>query len=64
MTPRVGWTQGETSEHGDQMTLVLDLHDIDNSGGDIDRALRAIIGEAVAKKAPLVEIIPARDLVR
>ena len=42
------------------MKLVLDLHDIYNRGGDIDRALRAIIDEAVAKKAPLVEIIPGK----
>ena len=40
------------------MKLKLDLHDIYNRGQDIDRALRAIIDEAVAKKAPLVEIIP------
>jgi hypothetical protein len=32
----------------------------DNHGGDIDRALRAIIDEAVTKKAPLVEIIPGK----
>jgi hypothetical protein len=37
------------------MKLKLDLHDIYNRGGDIDRALRAIIDEAVAKKATLVE---------
>lgn len=42
------------------MKLTLDLHDIYNSNGDIDRALRAIIEEAVAKKAPLVEIIPGK----
>ncbi|HZW45524.1 MAG TPA: Smr/MutS family protein, partial [Dermatophilaceae bacterium] len=36
------------------------LHDIYNHGGDIDRALRAIIDEAVKKKAPLVEIIPGK----
>ncbi|TML98408.1 MAG: DNA mismatch repair protein MutS [Actinobacteria bacterium] len=42
------------------MKLRLDLHDIYNRGGDIDRALRAIINEAVAKKAPLVEIIPGK----
>jgi len=42
------------------MKLVLDLHDIYNRGDDIDRALRAIIDEAVAKKAPLVEIIPGK----
>jgi len=42
------------------MKLKLDLHDIYNHGGDIDRALRGIIGEAVTKKAPLVEIIPGK----
>ena len=30
------------------------------TGEDIDRALQAIIDEAVAKKAPLVEIIPGK----
>jgi DNA-nicking Smr family endonuclease len=40
--------------------LKLDLHDIYNRSGDIDKALRAIIDEAVAKKAPLVEIIPGK----
>ncbi|WP_241175974.1 Smr/MutS family protein [Modestobacter sp. KNN46-3] len=40
--------------------LKLDLHDIYNGGGEIDRALRAIIDEAVAKRAPLVEIIPGK----
>ena len=42
------------------MKLKLDLHDIYNRGGDIDRALRAIIDEAVQKKAPVVEIIPGK----
>jgi hypothetical protein len=42
------------------MRFKLDLHDIYNRGGDIDRALRAIINEAVATKAPLVEIIPGK----
>ena len=42
------------------MKLVLDLHDIYNRHGDIDRALHAIIDEAIAKKAPLVEIIPGK----
>ena len=42
------------------MKLKLDLHDIYNQGADIDRALRAIIDEAVAKQAPLVEIIPGK----
>ena len=40
--------------------LVLDLHDIYNRSGDIDRALRGIIDEAIAKKAKLVEIIPGK----
>jgi DNA-nicking Smr family endonuclease len=38
--------------------LKLDLHDIYNRGGDIDRALRAVIDEAVDKGVRLVEIIP------
>jgi dsDNA-specific endonuclease/ATPase MutS2 len=42
------------------MKLKLDLHEIYNRGQDIDRALQAIIDEAVAKKAPLVEIIPGK----
>jgi DNA-nicking Smr family endonuclease len=42
------------------MKLVLDLHDIYNRGGEIDRALNAIIHEAIAKKAPMVEIIPGK----
>jgi DNA-nicking Smr family endonuclease len=40
--------------------LKLDLHEIYNRGDDIDRALRAIIDEAVEKKAKLVEIIPGK----
>src|ERR1700678_4621373 len=42
------------------MKLTLDLHDIYNRGGDIDRALRGIIDEAVGKKVRLVEIIPGK----
>ena len=42
------------------MKLKLDLHDIYNRGQDIDRALQAIIDEAEAKKAPLIEIIPGK----
>ena len=42
------------------MKLKLDLHDIYNQGHDIDRALHAIMDEAVAKKAPVVEIIPGK----
>ena len=42
------------------MKLTLDLHDIYNRGGDIDRALNAVIQEAVTKRVPLVEIIPGK----
>jgi dsDNA-specific endonuclease/ATPase MutS2 len=42
------------------MKLKLDLHDVYNRSGDIERALRGVIDEAVAKKAPLVEIIPGK----
>ncbi|MDQ6934257.1 MAG: Smr/MutS family protein [Actinomycetota bacterium] len=42
------------------MKLKLDLHDIYNRGGDIDRALQAVIDEAVRIRAPLVEIIPGK----
>jgi len=40
--------------------LVLDLHDIYNRGDEIERALRGVMDEAVAKKAKLVEIIPGK----
>ena len=49
-----------SKEDAGRVKLKLDLHDIYNRGADIDRALRAIIDEAVAKKAPLVEIIPGK----
>jgi dsDNA-specific endonuclease/ATPase MutS2 len=42
------------------MKLTLDLHDVYNRGQDIDRALRAVIDEAVRIRAPLVEIIPGK----
>lgn len=44
----------------DFVKLKLGLHDIHNRGDDIDRTLRAILDEAVKKKAPLVEIIPGK----
>jgi dsDNA-specific endonuclease/ATPase MutS2 len=51
----------EAAGSGDKaMKLKLDLHDSYNRGQDIDRALNAIINEAVAKKAPVVEIIPGK----
>jgi len=40
--------------------LKLDLHDVYNRSQDIDRALRAIIDEAVEKRAQQVEIIPGK----
>jgi DNA-nicking Smr family endonuclease len=40
--------------------LRLDLHDIYNRGDQIDEALRAILDEAVQKKAKTVEIIPGK----
>ena len=40
--------------------LKLDLHDIYNKGDEIDRALRAVIDEAVEKRATLVEIVPGK----
>jgi dsDNA-specific endonuclease/ATPase MutS2 len=42
------------------MKLKLDLHEIYNRGSDIDQALRAVIDEAVRKKATVVEIIPGK----
>jgi DNA-nicking Smr family endonuclease len=53
-------TDGGDQEQAGQVKLKLDLHDVYNRSDDIDRALRAIIAEAVAKKAPLVEIIPGK----
>src|SRR2546429_1735643 len=55
---RVPWRQPGSGDEA--MKLKLDLHDIYNRGQDIDRALNAIINEAVAKKAPVVEIIPGK----
>jgi dsDNA-specific endonuclease/ATPase MutS2 len=42
------------------MKLKLDLHEVFNRGRDIDKALRDVIDEAIAKKAPVVEIIPGK----
>jgi dsDNA-specific endonuclease/ATPase MutS2 len=60
--PGSGGTTTRSGEGAEDpgMKLKLDLHDIYNRSGDIDRALRGIIDEAVAKKAPLVEIIPGK----
>ena len=40
--------------------LKLDLHDIYNNGDEIDRALRAVMEEAVRKRASVIEIIPGK----
>ena len=40
--------------------LKLDLHDIYNRSGDIDRELARIIQEAMDKRIELVEIIPGK----
>jgi hypothetical protein len=56
----LGTSSGLRSVEDDLVKLKLDLHEIYNRGADIDRALRAIIDEAVAKKAPVVEIIPGK----
>lgn len=42
------------------MNLKLDLHEIYNRGDDIDKALRAVIDEAIEKRVRLVEIIPGK----
>ncbi|MDT4938780.1 MAG: hypothetical protein QOG80_2451 [Pseudonocardiales bacterium] len=49
----------ELVDHGG-VKLKLDLHEIYNRNEQIEDALRSIIAEAVAKKAPLVEIIPGK----
>jgi DNA-nicking Smr family endonuclease len=43
-----------------RMKLKLDLHDIYNRNGDIERELHSIMTQAVAKRASLVEIIPGK----
>jgi DNA-nicking Smr family endonuclease len=40
--------------------LKLDLHDIYNQGDEIEKALKRVFDEAVAKKAPMIEIIPGK----
>ncbi len=46
--------------HTQRVKLKLDLHDIYNRGRDIDKALRDVMAEAAAKKAPMIEIIPGK----
>ena len=40
--------------------MTLALHDIYNQGGEIEKALQRKFDEAIAKKAPLLEIIPGK----
>jgi dsDNA-specific endonuclease/ATPase MutS2 len=40
--------------------VTLDLHDIYNQGAEIEKALRSKFDEAIAKKSPLLEIIPGK----
>jgi hypothetical protein len=40
--------------------LTLDLHDCYNHGDEIERRLKRIFDEAVAKRAPMIEIIPGK----
>jgi dsDNA-specific endonuclease/ATPase MutS2 len=42
------------------MKLTLDLHDIYNHGAEIEKALQRIFDEAIAKKAPMIAIIPGK----
>jgi DNA-nicking Smr family endonuclease len=49
-----------TVETRSGVKLKLDLHEIYNKGAEIERALDDIMAEAIAKKAPLVEIIPGK----
>ena len=42
------------------MKLTLDLHDIYNRGSEIEKELQRIFDEAIAKKAPMIEIIPGK----
>ena len=42
------------------MKLVLDLHEIFNKGRDIEKALNDIMAQAIATKAPMIDIIPGK----
>ncbi len=44
----------------DMSKMVLDLHEIYNKGSLIDKALRDVIDEAVARKTDRIEIIPGK----
>lgn len=40
--------------------IVLDLHEIYNKGGLIDKELNRVINDAIEKKIKVVEIIPGK----
>lgn len=40
--------------------IKLDLHGIFNKGAEIESELERVVAEAVAKRIPLVEIIPGK----
>jgi dsDNA-specific endonuclease/ATPase MutS2 len=42
------------------MKLTLDLHPIYSKGSDIEKELQRVFDEAIAKKAPMIEIIPGK----
>ena len=42
------------------MKVTLDLHPIYNRAGEIEKALQSKFDEAIAKKSPLLEIIPGK----
>jgi DNA-nicking Smr family endonuclease len=58
--PEAGCLVEGVSASAAAMKLTLDLHEIYDRGDDIDRALRAVMEEAVAKRIRLVEIIPGK----
>jgi dsDNA-specific endonuclease/ATPase MutS2 len=55
-----GSLQGRSGTEENAMTLTLDLHPIFRNEREVDRAVRAIIFEAVRTKAETVEIIPGK----
>jgi len=58
-TPRLTPPGAGTYNHN-MAKLVLDLHEIYNKGWKIDKALKDIIDEALAKRVTPVEIIPGK----
>jgi dsDNA-specific endonuclease/ATPase MutS2 len=52
----VGWRD----KYPGSVKLKLDLHEIYNQSDQIDKALNRVFDEALAKKAPMIEIIPGK----